>query len=85
MCNPSYLTNIRSSDKALRLQTNAGSTTTNKQGFLGSIRMWLGQTGMANVISINSLEELCRKRGGDLSSTVRRQGVLLWLTWEMER
>lgn len=67
MCNPAYLTGIHSSKKSLRLQTNAGSTSTSKQGFLGSIRMWLGETGMANVISINSLEELCRKRGGNLS------------------
>ena len=29
--------------------------------------MWVGQTGLANVISIATLEELCRKRGGDLS------------------
>ena len=39
MCNPAYLTGVHSTDKSLLLQTNAGSTSTNKQGYLGSTLM----------------------------------------------
>jgi len=34
---------------------------------------------MANVISINSLEELCRKRGGNISYHSEKTGGLSWL------
>jgi len=67
MCNRAYLKDVHTADTSLRLHTNAGSTTTDKQGYLGSLLMWLGQSGFANVISLNALEELCRKKGGNLS------------------
>ena len=37
--NRAYLSDVHVSDKGLRLQTNAGSTVTNKRGFLGSVEV----------------------------------------------
>ena len=61
MCNSAYLKDVHTAGKSLRLQTNAGSTSTDKQGYLGSTLMWLGRTGFANVITLRCLEELCRE------------------------
>ena len=36
--------------------------------------MWLGQTGMVNVISVAALEELCRERGVNLSYHSEKTG-----------
>ena len=74
MCNPAYLTGVHSTDKSLLLQTNAGSTSTNKQGYLGSTLMWLGQTGLANVMSLKALEDLCREKGGALTYSSEAAG-----------
>ena len=67
MPNQAYLTGVHTSDRGLRLQTNAGSTVTHKRGFLGSLEVWHGISGGANVMRLKTLEELCRKRGGKLS------------------
>ena len=67
MCNRSYLKNVHPADTTLRLHTNAGSTSSTRQGYLGSLLMWLGQSGFANVVALHSLEQLCRKDGGSLS------------------
>ena len=71
MCNPSYLTGVHKSSKALRLHTNAGTSTTDKKGYLGSTLFWLGQ-GCANVIKIKTLEEICHKNNGSLSYHSKR-------------
>ena len=71
MCNPSYLTGVHKSSKALRLHTNAGSSTTDKKGYLGSTPFWLRQ-GCANVIKIKTLEEPCHKNNGSLFYHSRR-------------
>ena len=65
--NQAYLSGVHVSDRGLRLQTNAGSTVTNKRGFLGSVEVWHGENGGANVMCLRTLEDLCRKRGGKLS------------------
>ena len=65
--NRAYLTRVRTSAKGLRLQTNAGSTVIHKRGFLGSLKVWHGENEGANVMSLRTLEELCRKKGGKLS------------------
>jgi len=55
--NAAYLTNIHSTPSPLRLQTNAGMSTSTKQGFLGRHKFWLDPTGVANVISLCELEK----------------------------
>ena len=54
MCYPAYFTGVHKSNKSLRLHTNAGNTTTDKKGYLGSTLFWLGQ-GSANVVKIKTL------------------------------
>ena len=56
MANRAFLTKIFRSDKALTLHTNAGSTSTNWKGFLGSIEFWLDNNAMASVVSHCTLE-----------------------------
>ncbi len=56
MIEPSYLRDIRTADKALTLHTNAGSSRSTKQGRLGSMMFWLDEGGIANVVSLRSLE-----------------------------
>lgn len=73
-CNDAYLTGVHTAPKSLRLSTNSGSTSTNKQGYMGSLKMWLGNTGIANVISLKSLEKLCHKKGGHLSYRSNQDG-----------
>jgi hypothetical protein len=43
-------------DDPLRIHTNAGSCVTKKKGYLGSQPFWLDQNGIANVVSLKSLE-----------------------------
>ena len=56
MVNPAFLTGIHQVKKRLNLQTNAGSASTNKKGYLGSTLFWLDQMGIANVVSLKTLE-----------------------------
>ena len=58
MCSPEYLTQIRSLSEALVLHTNAGECSTDQQGYLGSVLFWLDRLGIANVISLSTLEAL---------------------------
>jgi hypothetical protein len=60
MVNPAYLTNIQTAEVPLRLHTNAGTSVSKQQGFLGSQKFWLDCMGIANVISLKSLEEKYR-------------------------
>ena len=73
MCKHSehYLTRVHTAQRPLQLHTNGGSTSANKRGYLGSLLMWLGD-GIANVISLKSLEDVCHKRGGCLSYNSRQ-------------
>jgi len=72
--NQAYLTGVHTVDRSLCLQTNGGSTSTNKRGYLGSILMWWGDTGIANVISLKALEEKCRALGGHLKYHSKDEG-----------
>jgi hypothetical protein len=56
MVNPAYLTGVHTVDDQLRIHTNAGSCVTKQQGLLGSQKFWLDRNGIANVISLKSLE-----------------------------
>jgi hypothetical protein len=56
MTNPAYLTGIHTPDTALRIHTNAGTSVSKQQGYLGSQKFWLDRFGIANVISLQSLE-----------------------------
>jgi hypothetical protein len=56
MVNPTYLTGVHAVDEPLRIHTNACSCVTSQQGFLGSQLFWLDRNGIANVISLRSLE-----------------------------
>ena len=51
------MTNIRETGKVLKGRCNAGTTSTSKQGDLGSLKMWINGTGIANIISIPVLEK----------------------------
>ena len=55
--NPTYLTGIHTAEVPLRLHTNAGTSVSTQQGYLGSTLFWLDRMGIANVISLKSLEE----------------------------
>jgi hypothetical protein len=57
MVEPAYLKDIHTVPKPLHLHTNAGSSSTNRKGYLGSQLFWLDRMGLANVISLRSLEE----------------------------
>ena len=57
MVNPSYLTGVHTAKDPLNLHTNAGTSTSRQQGFMGSKKFWLDRMGIANVISLASLEE----------------------------
>ncbi|KAL7534414.1 hypothetical protein ACHAWF_004829, partial [Thalassiosira exigua] len=57
MCDPAYLERIHTVGKALNLHTNAGTSCTNKKGHLGSFLFWLDTFGIANVVSLRSLEK----------------------------
>jgi hypothetical protein len=60
MVNPAYLTGVHTADIPLRLHTNAGTSISRQQGYLGSQKFWLDRIGIANVISLKSLEEKYR-------------------------
>ena len=55
--NDNLVTNIRETGKVLKGHCNAGTTSTSKQGDLGSLKMWINGTGIANIISIPVLEK----------------------------
>lgn len=54
--NQAYLTGVHTSEEPLRLHTNAGTSMSEKQGYLGSTLFWLDSMGIANVVSLRSLE-----------------------------
>ena len=56
MVNPTYLTGVHTVTDLLHIHTNVGMCTTKQQGFLGSAPFWLDKNGIANVISLRSLE-----------------------------
>jgi hypothetical protein len=60
MVNPCYLTGVHTAEIPLRLHTNAGTSISKQQGYLGSQKFWLDRMGIANVISLKSLEEKYR-------------------------
>lgn len=57
MVNPSFLMNIHDVARTLQLQTNAGMSKTNQQGYLGNNLFWLKPDGIANVILLHTLED----------------------------
>lgn len=56
MVNRTFMSDIRVTNQKLNLQTNAGSASTNKKGFLGNTPFWLDPMGIANVVSLRTLE-----------------------------
>ena len=57
MVDRTYMTGVHKVKKPLNLHTNAGTSRTNQQGYLGSHLFWLDEAGIANVISFGSLEK----------------------------
>lgn len=53
---PVYLSGIHKADSPLHLHTNAGTSISKQQGYLGEHLFWLDPHGIANVISLRSLE-----------------------------
>ncbi len=51
-----YLKHICRVKNPLSLHTNAGRSHTDKKGNLGGTSFWLDETGIANVISLKTLE-----------------------------
>lgn len=61
MVNPAFLTGIlHQVNKRLNLHTNVGSASTNRNGYLGSTLFWLDQMGIANIVSLKTLESKFR-------------------------
>ena len=60
MIDPQHLRGIHRVSKALTLHTNAGASKTDKKGYLGEPPFWLDEHGIANVISLKTLEGKCR-------------------------
>jgi hypothetical protein len=58
MVHPSYLTEIHGAKTSLALRTNSGTGISTKQGNLSSHLFWLDINGLANVISLRTLEKL---------------------------
>ncbi|KAL3787745.1 hypothetical protein ACHAWO_006143 [Cyclotella atomus] len=57
MFNGQYLKDISKSPKPLTMNTNAGSTLTHLRGKLGVLKFWLCPHGIANVVSLRTLEK----------------------------
>ncbi|KAL7551229.1 hypothetical protein ACHAWF_014413 [Thalassiosira exigua] len=57
MVDATYLKNVHTVSRGLNLHTNAGTSRTDKKGQLGSFMFWLDTFGIANVVSLRSLEE----------------------------
>ena len=57
MYNAAYLSKIHKVEWALNLHTNTGTSRTNKKDHLGSFLFWIDTFGIANIISLCSLEE----------------------------
>ncbi|KAL7484711.1 hypothetical protein ACHAW6_010338 [Cyclotella cf. meneghiniana] len=55
-----YLDNVHTVQDTLTLHTNAGKSQTNKKGYLGGTAFWLDESGIANVISLRTLERKFR-------------------------
>ncbi|KAL7476985.1 hypothetical protein ACHAW6_002810, partial [Cyclotella cf. meneghiniana] len=51
-----YLDNVHTVQDMLTLHTNAGKSQTNKKGYLCGTAFWLDENGIANVISLRTLE-----------------------------
>lgn len=56
MINPTFLSNVHKVKNHLHLQTNARVASTNLKGYLGNTLFWLDQMGIANVVSLCTLE-----------------------------
>ena len=54
---PDYLQNIWEVECPLTLHTNAGKSETNLRGDLGGTPFWLDKKGIANVVSLRTLEK----------------------------
>lgn len=54
--NPAYLTDIHKAESALYLHMYAGTSVSKQQGYLGEHLFWLDPCGIANVVSLRSLE-----------------------------
>ena len=57
MSTGAYLSNIHQVTKAMTVHCNSGSSNTKMKGSLGSMLFWLDRFGIANVVSLASLEE----------------------------
>ena len=56
MVNQAYLSGVHVAKEPLRLHTNAGTSVSAKQGYLGSTLFWFDRVGIANVVSLKCLE-----------------------------
>ena len=58
--NNRYLQNIKTEERGVRINCNAGAITINKRGTYGNLKVWYLPDGIANIISMNELESLYR-------------------------
>lgn len=56
MADATYLTKIHRVKNPLNLHCNAGTSRTSEKGYLGSTLFWLDRQGIANVVSLRTLE-----------------------------
>eukprot|EP00804_Cyclotella_cryptica_P010780 CCRYP_008725-RA/>CCRYP_008725-RA protein AED:0.40 eAED:0.50 QI:0/0/0/1/1/1/2/0/173 len=57
MVEAKYLDKVHTVEDTLTLHTNAGKSQTNKKGYLGGTAFWLDEKGIANVVSLRTLEK----------------------------
>ena len=54
---PLFLKDIHEAEKLLTLHTNAGSSRSTRQGYIGSALFWLDERGITNAVSLKILEQ----------------------------
>ncbi|KAL7474050.1 hypothetical protein ACHAW6_000048 [Cyclotella cf. meneghiniana] len=57
MVNQAYLSGVHATKEPLRLHTNAGTSISAKQGYLGSTLFWFDHMGITNVVSLKCLRQ----------------------------
>eukprot|EP00804_Cyclotella_cryptica_P001120 CCRYP_008416-RA/>CCRYP_008416-RA protein AED:0.95 eAED:0.41 QI:0/-1/0/1/-1/1/1/0/146 len=78
---PHYLHDVHTVEHPLTLHTNAGKSETSRKGFLGSTEFWLDENGIANVVSLRTLEKKFRitydsnENGGAHSYATLNKGI----------
>ena len=55
-----YLADVKTMQKGIKINCNAGEVMTNKQGTYGGLKVWYLPEGIANIFSMHELEKKYR-------------------------